>query len=452
MAEPTARRSRSVRFGLTIIAAGIVAIALTVGALGLLMILRASLEQGITDTALLRASDVASLAQTGSLPASLAFPGEERSVLQVINAAGVVVASTGNVAGEPPLAPAGPNRAYTARSLPVGEQQRYRLTVTTTPGPSGPLTIIAGESLDRVDETLSLVRRALFAGLPVLIGLVAALAWFSTKRALRPVEQIRAEVAEITATDLHRRVVQPPPGNEISLLASTMNQMLERLEKSSQRQARFVADASHELRSPLTSLRAQLEIGLARPDRTDWPNRVTGALADATRLETLIHDLLLLSRLDSAQPLRSEHCDLANIAQEAIDRCDIPGNIQSSLHTDGSSQIDGDREQLFRALSNLLDNAARHATKTISVSVRRTKERITIDVSNDGARIEAADRQTIFERFVRLDEARAADDGGSGLGLAIVREIVDAHGGTINVVDSDTGTCMRIELPVHQSS
>ena len=452
MAEPKTRRSRSVRFGLTIIAAGIVAIALTAGALGLLLILRASLDQGITDTALLRASDVASLAQTGSLPASLAFPGEERSVLQVINAAGVVVASTGNVAGEPPLASAGPNRAYTVTSLPVGEQQRYRLTVTTTAGPSGPLTIIAGESLDRVDETLSIVRRALLAGLPVLIGLVAALAWFSTKRALRPVEQIRAEVAEITATDLHRRVLQPPPGNEISLLASTMNQMLERLEKSSQRQARFVADASHELRSPLTSLRAQLEIGLARPDRTDWPNRANGALIDATRLETLIHDLLLLSRLDSAQPLRSEHCDLANIAQEAINRCDIPGNIQATLHAEGSSQIEGDPEQLGRALGNLLDNAARHANTTISVSVRRTKDHLIVDVTNDGAGIDAADRLTIFERFVRLDEARATDDGGSGLGLAIVREIVEAHGGSINVVDSDTGTCMRIDLPIRQRS
>ena len=452
MAEPKTRRSRSVRFGLTIIAAGIVAIALTAGALGLLLILRASLDQGITDTALLRASDVASLAQTGSLPASLAFPGEERSVLQVINAAGVVVASTGNVAGEPPLASAGPNRAYTVTSLPVGEQQRYRLTVTTTAGPSGPLTIIAGESLDRVDETLSIVRRALLAGLPVLIGLVAALAWFSTKRALRPVEQIRAEVAEITATDLHRRVVQPPPGNEISLLATTMNQMLERLEKSSQRQARFVADASHELRSPLTSLRAQLEIGLARPDRTDWPNRVTGALDDATRLETLIHDLLLLSRLDSAQPLRWEQCDMINIAQETLDRCDIPDSIQATVHADGSGEIEGDPEQLSRALSNLLDNAARHAETEIELSVRRTKDRVIVDVINDGAGIDAADRLTIFERFVRLDEARAADDGGSGLGLAIVREIVEAHGGTINVVDSETGTCMRIDLPARQRS
>jgi signal transduction histidine kinase len=450
MAEPTTRRSRSVSFGLTMIAAGIVAISLTAGALGLLMILRASLDQGITDTALLRATDVASLAQSGSLPASLAFPGEERSVIQVINAAGVVVASTGNLTGEPPLATAGPKRAYTVTSLPVGEQQRYRLTVTSAAGPSGPLTIVAGESLDRVDVTLSIVRRTLFAGLPVLIGLVAALAWFSTRRALRPVEQIRAEVAEISATDLHRRVVQPPPGNEISLLASTMNQMLERLERSSQRQARFVADASHELRSPLASLRAQLEIGLARPDRTDWPNRVTGALADATRLETLIHDLLLLSRLDAAQPQRLERCDLANIAQEALDRCDIPDGIQSALRADGSGEMEGDPEQLGRALSNLLDNAARHADTKIELSVRRLEDRFIIDVSNDGANIDAADRQTVFERFVRLDEARSSDYGGSGLGLAIVREIVEAHGGAIEVVDSDTGTCMRIVLPARQ--
>ena len=153
---------------------------------------------------------------------------------------------------------------FTTDRLPVGEHERFRIATKVVNGAGGRLTIFSGESLQRVDDTLNTVRTALAIGLPLLVLLVAIVSWVGTKRALRPVEEIRAEVAEITATDLHRRVPEPATGDEVSGLAVTMNEMLDRLEGASQRQARFVADASHELRSPVTSLRAQLEIGLSR--------------------------------------------------------------------------------------------------------------------------------------------------------------------------------------------
>jgi signal transduction histidine kinase len=439
------RWSRSVRFGLTATATGIVAAALAGGAVVLVTILRDSLERGVTDTAVLRADDVGALAVAGTLPSSLAFPGEERSIIQVITPSGAVVASTANVAGEVALSTPGVRRVYTTDRLPVGEHERFRIATKVVD--SGRLTILSGESLQRVDDTLNTVRTALAIGLPLLVLLVAIVSWVGTKRALRPVEEIRAEVAEITATDLHRRVPEPATGDEISGLAITMNEMLDRLEGASQRQARFVADASHELRSPVTSLRAQLEIGLSRPDRTDWTERVEGALADADRLEVLISDLLILSRLDSASPPRRVRCDLVAIAREELAR--IPGRTGLDVNLDASEPafVLGNRDQLARVIRNLVDNARRHARSQVDVVIALEQGSVVVDVADDGPGIPIEDRDRIFERFVRLDEARTTDAGGSGLGLAIVREIVAAHDGTVALIESEMGARLRIVLP-----
>jgi signal transduction histidine kinase len=441
------RWSRSVRFGLTATATAIVALALAGGAIGLVTILRDSLERGVTDTAVLRADDVGALAKAGTLPSSLAFPGEERSIIQVIAPSGAVLAATANVAGEPALSPPGVKKIYTSDRLPVGDHERFRIATSVVDSARGRLTIFSGESLQRVDNTLDTVRTALAIGLPLLVILVAILSWAGTKRALRPVEEIRAEVAEITATDLHRRVPEPTTGDEISGLAVTMNEMLDRLEGASQRQARFVADASHELRSPVTSLRAQLEIGLSRPDRTDWTDRAQGALADADRLETLISDLLLLSRLDAASRPRRTRCDIVGIARDELDR--IPPGVGLEVNLDASEPAFafGNRDQLARAIRNLVDNARRHARSRVDVVIARDRSNVVVDVVDDGPGIPIEDRDRIFERFVRLDEARTTDTGGSGLGLAIVREIVAAHEGTVALVESEVGARLRMVLP-----
>ena len=422
------------------------AVTLLAGAFVLVAILRASLERGVTNTAIARATDVASLAKAGTLPAALAFPGEERSIIQVTDPSGRVVASTANIAGEPAIV-ASSTTPYTTSDLPVGERQRFRVTVSSVDVGGGRYVIVAGESLERVDATVRTVRLALGTGLPVFVILVAGLAIAGTRRALRPVEAIRAEVAEITESDLHRRVPVPNGGDEIAHLASTMNAMLDRLETASERQSRFVADASHELRSPLTSLRALLEIGLARPNRLDWPNRAEGALAEVDRLERLVRDLLTLSGATSTDPTRWEHCDLGELIADEVARSSVGSLVPITFVGDGPVLVRGDPEQLGRAVGNLLTNAARHAVTAVEVRARIADGDVVVEVSDDGAGVALTDRHRVFERFVRLDEARATDDGGSGLGLSIVRSIAVAHGGSVSIVGGPPGAVFQLRLP-----
>lgn len=423
-----------------------VGLTLTAGAVALATILRSSLERGVTNTALVRAADVASLAQAGTLPASLAFPGEERSVIQVVTPGGVVVASTANIAGEAALV-ARSTAPYTVSGLPVGDHQRFRMTFTATDTSQGRLTIVSGESLERVDETMRTVLITLAAGLPLFLAIVGGLAWSGTRRALRPVEAIRAEVTGISDSDLHRRVPEPPGTDEIASLAKTMNAMLERLEAAGARQARFVSDASHELRSPLTVVRAVLEIGLARPSRTDWPARAESALIEVARLEGLVADLLTLGK--GASGIRSTwvRLDLADLVAAEVARWPPVDEIRMAVATEPGAWVTGDSGQLRRAVANLIDNARRHATGHVDVHVRSTDGSVVVDVADDGPGVPPEEQERIFERFVRLDEARAADDGGSGLGLAIVRSIVTAHGGDVSVVTTGPGATFRVVLP-----
>ena len=321
------------------------------------------------------------------------------------------------------------------------------MTVSSVDTGNGRYVIVAGESLERVDATVRTVRLALGTGLPVFVILVAGLAIVGTRRALRPVEAIRAEVAEITESELHRRVPVPNGRDEIAHLASTMNAMLDRLETASDRQSRFVADASHELRSPLTSLRALLEIGLARPNRLDWPNRAEGALAEVDRLERLVRDLLTLSGATSTDPSRWEQCDVGELVAGEVARSSVGSLVPITFATDGALWVRGDPEQLGRALGNLLTNAVRHAVTAVEVRARTADADVVIEVSDDGAGVALADRDRVFQRFVRLDEARATDDGGSGLGLSIVRSIALAHGGSVIIVGGPPGAVLQLTLP-----
>jgi signal transduction histidine kinase len=446
---------RSLRVTVPATAATVVAVALVIGAGSLHAALQNSLERGVTDTAGLRARDVAALARSGPLPRALSFPGEERSIVQVLDTSGAVLAATGNIDGEPALVTelTGGSRTYVADGLPIGSGQRFAMAVVGADTAAGHRTVVSAESLDRVDATLSTVRRGFLMGVPLLVLLVAVLARVGVTRSLRPVERIRSDVAEISARDLHRRVADPGGDDEIARLAMTMNHMLDRLDEASQRQRRFVADASHELRSPLTSLRAGLEVGLSRPARPDWPRRARLALDDATRLEALVADLLVLARLDddrAQQPAGGRgECDLTAIARD--EARSGPRSPAVTVSSTGDGHVQGSAPQLARALRNLVDNARRHARSEVRVQVERSERQVTVDVEDDGAGIAPADRDRVFERFVRLDEARARDAGGSGLGLSITREIVLAHGGTVAVLDGRPGARLRITLPVQEA-
>ncbi|MGW1186968.1 ATP-binding protein [Streptomyces sp. NPDC002559] len=329
-----------------------------------------------------------------------------------------------------------------------GESADYRFaSVRATTSRGVTLTVHAGAPLAAEQEAVGTVRGAMLVGLPVLLLVVAGVTWLVTRRALRPVEDIRREMAAITASeDLSRRVPEPDSRDEIARLARTTNETLKALEASVDRQRRFVADASHELRSPIASLRTQLEVGAAHPELLDVP----GAVADTVRLQALAADLLLLARLDAGERPGCTTLDLGALVREEVsqrvgDRIPVTVSVPDS----GDFEVTGSRGQLARVIGNLLDNAERHARDSVTVSVR-TAERgdVLVEVTDDGAGVPADERERIFERFVRLDDARTRDDGGAGLGLAIARDVAVRHGGGLTADGApEGGARFTLRLP-----
>ncbi|WP_406497468.1 HAMP domain-containing histidine kinase [Streptomyces sp. NBC_00846] len=325
-----------------------------------------------------------------------------------------------------------------------GDTADYRFaSVRATTSAGVTLTVHAGAPLAAEQEAVGSVRDAMLIGLPVLLLVVAAVTGLVTRRALRPVEGIRREMAAITASeDLSRRVPEPGSRDEIARLARTTNETLTALEASVDRQRRFVADASHELRSPIASLRTQLEVGAAHPELLDVP----GAVADTVRLQALAADLLLLARLDAGERPGRTTLDLGALVHEEVsqrigDRIPVAVSVPES----GVFEVAGSRGQLARVIGNLLDNAERHAEHAVTVSVRGERGGVVVAVTDDGAGVPPEERERIFERFVRLDDARTRDEGGAGLGLAIARDVAVRHGGRLSVDGAREGGA-RFEL------
>ncbi|MDJ1135169.1 sensor histidine kinase [Streptomyces iconiensis] len=318
----------------------------------------------------------------------------------------------------------------------AGSQDFSVVAVQTLTRDGTPVTVYSGGSLNAQEEAVSTVTRSMLLGLPVMLLVVAGVTWLVTRRALRPVEGIRQEMSAITAsTDLSRRVPEPDSRDEVARLARTTNETLAALEGSVERQRRFVADASHELRSPIASLRTQLEVAAAHPELLD----VDGAVEDTVRLQALAADLLLLARLDAGEKPPDARVSLAALVGEQLgQRVGDPRPVQlEGPLADG--EVRGSQGQLARVLGNLLDNAQRHADSRVAVSVEREDGWMALSVSDDGEGVPAEERERIFERFVRLDGARTRDEGGAGLGLAIARDVAVRHGGSLAVQTAGGG-------------
>ncbi|WP_298555345.1 sensor histidine kinase [Streptomyces luteogriseus] len=322
-----------------------------------------------------------------------------------------------------------------------GDAEDYRFAaVEVETHDRGHLTVYAGSPLAAEHEAVRSALTVMLIGFPLLLGVVAAVTWLVTRRALRPVEGIRREMAAITQSeDLARRVPEPDTHDEIARLASTTNETLAALETSVERQRRFVADASHELRSPIASLRTQLEVAAAHPELLD----LDGAVEDTVRLQRLAADLLLLARLDAGERPNDARVDLARLARAAAEG-------RTGVTVDAEPvEVAGSRGQLGRVLANLLDNAQRHARSAVTVTVRREGDRAVVGVADDGDGVPEDDRERIFERFVRLDAARSRDDGGAGLGLAIARDVAVRHGGTLTAGRGPAGGALfELRLPL----
>ncbi|QNE45296.1 HAMP domain-containing histidine kinase [Frigoribacterium sp. NBH87] len=317
------------------------------------------------------------------------------------------------------------------------------------------LTVVAARSLDEAQAASAASLVTLGVAVPVALVVLGVTTWFVVGRALRPVEAMRREVDEVTATRLDRRLRDPGGRDEIARLARTLNGMLDRLDASARAQRRFVGDASHELKTPLATIRQHAEVALLHPGSIDGQALAGTVLGEEARLTALVQGLLVLARADEGQlgvARRPVDLDDLVVAEASRLRASPPIRASSPIRVDatgvGPARVVGDEPLLGQVVRNLVANAARHATSTVALALVERDGRAVLTVDDDGAGVPVADRGRVFERFVRLDEARDRDAGGSGLGLAIVAEIVRVHGGAVRVDDSPLGGArFVVDLP-----
>ncbi|MET0295971.1 MAG: ATP-binding protein [Microbacterium sp.] len=300
--------------------------------------------------------------------------------------------------------------------------------------------VVAGRATATADETLVSVGVLLAISVPVVAAIVALTVWIAVGRALRPVDRMRRQVDAITATDLHTRVDEPRADDEIGRLARTMNTMLARLDDAQARQRRFVSDASHELKSPLASLRQYAEVAASHPDRISQDELSDAVLDEGARLERLVQGMLVLTRADeNSLATAREDVDLDDVLFAEARRVGASSALTVDTRGVQAVRTHADAGLVRQAVRNLVDNATRHARSRVALSSGRDAEGAWIAVDDDGTGVPPDERERVFERFVRLDEARARDAGGSGLGLAIVAEAARVHGGSVSVADSPFG-------------
>lgn len=418
-------RRRSLRARITAAATLVVTVALLIGAVAFLGILAASLRESTLRAAEERADEIASRVE---VTGTAAVTELEDTIVTVVDETGRVVAASEDAdAGALPDTDDASTAVYDDEPVLVVRQEL---------DDGGALLLAV--SVEDDQETLGTVALLLAVAVPLVAALVAVITWWVVGRALRPVSQITAEVDDITADRLDRRVEVPASGDEIAALAATMNRMLDRLDAAATAQRRFISDASHELRSPLATIRQHAEIAHAHPETTSVGDLADVVHDEGLRMQELVDGLLLLTRLDEHAPLRREAVDLDDLALAEASRLRAAGTRvdASAIH---AARVLGDPRLLSRLVRNLADNAARHARSTVAIGVVARDGTSILTVDDDGAGVSLADRERIFERFTRLDEARARDAGGSGLGLAIVRAVAEAQGGTVHVEDSPLG-------------
>jgi signal transduction histidine kinase len=428
----------------------IVGTALTAGAYLLVVQHEASLTAGVHNAARLRAHVVASAFTRTGLKDNITVGGDD-NLYQLLDTSRAIVASSPNIAGRDAVSNLQPTErravGQTLTDAHVGDSSFY-IVARVISIDQHRYTLYVGTALESVDAGIANLKGLLVLGLPTLVLLVGATTWLLTGRALRPVEAIRTEVEAITADELNRRVPEPNTADEIARLAHTMNRMLARLEHTRAREQQFVADASHELRSPLASIRAQLEVNVEYPELAARQASDREILVDTIRLQRLVDDLLTVSKLEG-----TEHADRqwALVDVDAIVLREARWlRTRTSLHVDTSgvsgSQVLGNADEITQAVKNLLDNGARHAHSTIVAELSEDDRYVHLTIADDGPGIPRDAQRRIFERFVRLDESRARDTGGTGLGLAITHAIVSAHGGSITV-SGPPGARFVVTLP-----
>ncbi|MCU1404739.1 MAG: Signal transduction histidine kinase [Glaciihabitans sp.] len=446
-------RTRALRSRITLGAVTVVGIALVLGAVVFVSLVRDGLLDGVRSSADRHAASIEAQLTTSGIAGLLTGAEEDDDELyQVLSTSGEVLAASENASALPPLLSGG--KDDTGFLAIADEDSDFVLVsndVDIADDASGDdeLVVITGASTEDVNDTLATVVPLVVVSLVVLLGVLAATTWIVAGRALRPVEAMRREVDAVTATNLHRRIADPGSNDEIGRLAQTMNRMLDRLDNAQTAQRRFISDASHELKSPLASLRQFAEVAKRYPDRVSPGDLSDAVLDEGARLERLVQNMLLLAHADEhSLALAQRDVDLDDILLAEASRLRSSSELRITSSGIGAGRVSGDAGLLGQVVRNLADNAARHAVGAVTLTLAESAGTVLLAIEDDGPGVPAAQRERVFERFVRLDDARGRDAGGSGLGLAIVREIVDAHGGSVVIGTGALGGArVEVRLP-----
>ena len=472
----TTPRRWPIRVATTVIATGIVILVLAAAAGGAWLLLRSAVHGAIDSADRARAVEVAGGLAARGPQASLELISEPLSGVDLVR----VVAPDGRVlAGQvtrglenvPALPSPAPGQVIQC-DLDAPNGADLRLTSVGVEVRGGTFAVDVATDTDRYDSLLATGAVLFLAFVPVAGLATAVFVHYAMGRVLRPVESIRSRVAEISASGRGERVPVPEAEDEISRLARTMNAMLARLDAARTAQVAFVGDASHELRSPLSTLSTMLELSSTSGTPVDVETVDELLLPEVQRMRTMVEDLLLLAKNDErGRPLRRDDVDLDDIVLSEAARLrglvggggggggggDGSGGDGGGLEVAASvepARLVGDADALQRVVRNLVDNARRHARDRIALrlTVDRTipgAPRALVCVDDDGEGVPPDQRDSVFDRFARLDADRARGKGGSGLGLAIVAEITRSHGGSVRAEDAPGGGArFVVELPV----
>jgi signal transduction histidine kinase len=434
----------------------VVTFSMLVGGAFLLLVLQSSLVSAAWNDLAVRANDVARLLQEEGIEETRSTLAEDRNSaaqVQIVDEANRVVGWSIRGLRSSPMstlrpAPGRTMREELSRVPALGGDDEILVSARGAELHGKRYVILVAAPLEVQTDTLRTVGLLLLAATPLLVALVAVAVWILVGRSLKTVERIRRQVAEIDGRRLHERVEVPPTGDEIAALASTMNQMLDKLEQSDNLHRAFFSDASHELRSPLSTLVTTAEVASLDQSGRTWLDMQQTVLNESSRMQSLVEDLLTLAKVDSHQlQLDVQDVDLEDVLDAEIKRLRTVSSLQINAELE-PTRVRGDERRLMQVFRNLMDNAARHAKSTIMVGMERRPGEVVVSVDNDGEIISPEDRNRVFERFARLDASRSSDGGGSGLGLAITREIMVAHGGTVLAAESDGWCRFQVILPV----
>lgn len=444
---------QSLRARLTLLATALFSLAVITGTVLVLVLQRYTLVRTLDSSAQKTAHDIAAIYKTKSPPTFFPTSGGVKYG-QVVDANDHVVATC---CGSDPVIPI--LDAKQLQKVRKGERIEFSdpndQRLRALGAKAGSRTVVIVTDLKNIDDSVRLLGRVALIGGPLAVLLMALATYGVVALTLRSVAALRHGAADITAAGLaDQRLPLPTAQDEIHRLAVTLNAMLDRIDASTTRQRTFVGDAAHELRSPLASLRVQLEVARRVGPESDLESLVDDVLVDVERLDRLVNDLLALARSDESggHLLRAEPVNVAQLLDDVVAGYS-EGRVQVQLHADAAAReaiVNGDADGLRRVGINLIDNAVRYAAAEVSVAIEANARSVTVLVTDDGRGIPAEERERVFDRFYRVQASRSRGSGGTGLGLSIVRDVVRAHGGTVRLAarpDGGSGLQAIVVLP-----